>query len=116
MGRLVRLIAQATTAEILKRAFFQLTDDLATVDDLSCISASDIEFPAQRDRAALVAAALAFRFDELGSALPAWLASPTLKADQPVFLTQGLDDLTSNRDHIEQGSAASGSKLSIHDV
>lgn len=89
----IGLVASAVSAEVLKRAFFQLNDDLAHADAVGLSKIRPADFPSDRSRAALVAAALAYRFDELGVEGPAWLASPELISATPVFLTSGLDDL-----------------------
>lgn len=78
---------------MLKRSFFQLNDDLARTDCDGLSKITQADFPRDRSRAALVAAAFAYRFDELGTEGSAWLAAPDLVSGTPIFLTSGLDEL-----------------------
>ena len=96
--RLVSLIAGAVVGEQLKRAFFQLNDDLAqvTLHQLKTLGRPQA-LPDERDRAALIAAAFSYRFAQLEEPSPPWLIGDDVIATQPVFLTTGLEALTRKR-------------------
>jgi|GEM_PF-2134074 len=94
---IIDLIASAASAEALRRSFFQLNDDLARTDLEDLLQMSEPDLPARRSRAALIAAAFAFRYNELGAEPPAWLKSSEVIAPAPVFLTEGFHDLTEAR-------------------
>jgi hypothetical protein len=96
--RIVSLVAGAVVGEQLKRAFFQLNDDLAqvTLGQLRSLG-RPLDLPEERDRAALIAAAFSYRFDQLEEPSPLWLTGDDVVASRPVFLTSGLDALTRER-------------------
>jgi hypothetical protein len=94
--QLIKLIASSLAGQPLTRAFFQLNDDLSrtSAEQLQEVGAS-AELPEDQTRAALVAAALSYRYDELGQAEPSWLSD--VSSPEPVYLTSGLNELTRQR-------------------
>lgn len=100
--RIISLVASSLAGQPLARAFFQLNDDLARVsaEQLKELSTSAV-LPDDQARAALVAAAFSYRYDELGQPTPSRLGE--IVAPTPVFLTTGLDDLTRQRTPVVVG-------------
>jgi len=94
IAQIVTVLSAAPSLEILRRAFFQLNDDLAQTNKADLPRLRVPPLPSDTTRAALVAAAFAYRFERLGEKSPEWLESAHLVSDTPVYLVAGLDEVT----------------------